>query len=113
MAADGNCEALGEAWARSGLRPQTAVSIGARTRRPILARNVRAARPGPTMPQRMICAVSELTRLAEQIFERGAQVGLLVAVLHDDGGVEAEAPFLAFALRDGARAGDDDRVLRE
>ncbi len=36
--------------------------------------------------------------LAQQVFERGAEVGFFVAVFDDDGGVEAEAPLLSLCL---------------
>src|SRR6185437_2220217 len=56
--------------------------------------------------------------LPQQVFERSAKVGFFVAVLYDHGRVDAEAPLLAFAFVDGARAGhyycrlgDDQRAI--
>src|SRR5436190_13020566 len=48
---------------------------------------------------------------SKQVFELDAGVGFGVAVLHDDGGVDADAPILAGAVGDGARAGDDNRAF--
>ena len=47
---------------------------------------------------------------AEQVFEGGGEVGLLVAVLDDDGSVDGEAPLGGFAFGDGARAGQGARL---
>lgn len=49
--------------------------------------------------------------LAEQVFEGEAELGFFVAVLDDDGSVDAEAPLGGFAFLDGAGAGDDDGVF--
>jgi hypothetical protein len=45
-------------------------------------------------------------QLSQQVFKRGAQIGLVVAILYDYRSVEAQAPLLAafmtFAFADGA-----------
>src|SRR3972149_12021874 len=42
---------------------------------------------------------------AQQIFELGAQIGLFVAVLHDDRRIERQTPLFAASVRDWTRAG--------
>src|SRR5687768_17394237 len=44
----------------------------------------------------------------QQLFELRREIGLLVAVLHDDRRADGQAPFATRARRDRARAGDDD-----
>src|SRR5713226_1227441 len=51
--------------------------------------------------------------LPQQVFELKLCVGLCVAVLHDDGGVQGEAPILPRIVGDSAGASDDDGVLRD
>src|ERR1700733_3829506 len=48
--------------------------------------------------------------LTQQVFERRAEVGLVVAVFDDDRGIQAEPPLRRTAACDGPRAGDDDRA---
>src|SRR3569833_2940009 len=69
--------------ARSGLRPQTAAISAASTAATPTA-NREAARPGPITPNRISCFLVALIGhldLSEQIFEGGAEVRFLVAVL--------------------------------
>ena len=69
------------------------------------------------MSQVFVNAISFTTsssaRLAEEVFELGAGAGFGVAVFDDYGAGERESPLFAGGMRDGARAGDDDRILRD
>src|SRR5579883_2107162 len=50
--------------------------------------------------------------LSQQVLELNARVGLRVAILDNDGGVDGKSPVLAHALSNSAGAGDDDCIFR-
>jgi hypothetical protein len=49
--------------------------------------------------------------LAQQLFQRCAQIGLLIAILHNDRRVEAQTPFSALAPADRTRTRHHDCAL--
>src|SRR3982750_3024779 len=96
-------QATGERWVWNE-HPRTAgfqsPSTGRRPRRQV------SERDGRSIYRPALAAIRKPS--SEPRFERGGQIGLFIAVLHDHGGLQSKLLLGAPSVADGARAGNDD-----